>query len=48
MIPTYATNKSASAADNELIQVHNIQELEHLKKGTTDKGIALLFWADWH
>ncbi|CDW76674.1 monothiol glutaredoxin-s17-like [Stylonychia lemnae] len=48
MIPTYQGNNQASAQQTELIEIKDLAQLETLKKGLTDKCIALLFWADWH
>jgi hypothetical protein len=44
MIPIYQSGPTAS----EFIEIKSVDELEKLKKATTDKCIALLFWAEWH
>lgn len=44
MIPVYQTGNTKS----EFTEVKNLEELEKLKKSTTDKCVALLFWAEWH
>lgn len=44
MIPVYQTG----SASTEFTQVNNLEELDKLKKSTTDKCVALLFWAEWH
>lgn len=44
MIPVYQTGAAAS----EFAQINNLEELEKLRKSTTDKCVALLFWAEWH
>ena len=46
-IPIY-TSKPASSQTEPLTEVKTLTQLEELKKTTTDKCLALLFWADWH
>lgn len=31
-----------------LLQISSLTHLAEVKKNITNKGIALLFWADWH
>jgi len=44
MISTNGVN----VPQNELIEVKSLAHLNELKKGVSNKCIALLFWADWH
>lgn len=44
MIPVYQTGSDLS----DFTQVKNLEDLDKLTKATTDKCVALLFWADWH
>ena len=46
-IPIYLSKPASSQAE-PLIEVKTLAQLEELKKTTTDKCLALLFWADWH
>lgn len=46
-IPIYLS-KPAAKQEEQLTEVKTMSQLEELKKTTTDKCLALLFWADWH
>ena len=46
-IPIYLSKPATSQAEL-LTEVKTLAQLEELKKTTTDKCLALLFWADWH
>lgn len=42
MIPSYSKDPNA------LIEIPSASKLHEVKKEHQDKGVILLFWADWH